>query len=343
TSMIAEILLNLKLNPTVIVGGVIKNVKANSLLGEGEYLVAEADESDGSFLFYSPFIEVITNIDKEHLDFYADYQAVKKAFANFIMRCHPEGRVILCADDPGVREVVEELSGHFLFYGFSEKADLQGKIIEEGAYPYVEVYFKGKKIGAFRLGIPGKYNALNALSAIAVALVLNLPLKKVLKVLENFKGVKRRLDFKGLYKGALLLDDYAHHPREISATLETLRALYPEKKLCIVFQPHRYTRTKALWEEFLIALKEPDILILTEIYPASEPPLPGISGESFYQGVKEIRGSKPTFFGKDLEEVKVLLERIADKNMVIVSMGAGNIYKVLEELLRETLEVYEVA
>lgn len=343
TSIIAEILLNLKLNPTVIVGGVIRNVKANSLLGKGEYLVAEADESDGSFLFYAPFIEVITNIDKEHLDFYADYQAVKKAFANFIMRCHPEGKVILCVDDPGVREVIEELSGPFLYYGFSEMAEVRGKIIEEGAYPYVEVYFKEKKIGAFRLGIPGRHNALNALGAIAVALVLNLPLKRVFKILENFKGVKRRLDFKGIYKEALLLDDYAHHPREILATLETLRTLFPEKKLCIVFQPHRYSRTKALWEEFLITLREPDILILTEIYPASEHPLPGITGESFYQAVKELRATKPTFFERDLEGVKALLERIADKELVIVSMGAGNIYKVLEELLIEKDEAYEVA
>ncbi len=343
TSMIAEILLNLRLNPTVIVGGVIRNVKANSLLGEGEYLVAEADESDGSFLYYTPFIEVITNIDKEHLDFYADFQAIKKAFASFIVRCHPEGKVILCGDDPGVREVVEELSGPFLFYGFSQGVDVQGKILEEGAYPLVEVLYRGKTLGSFRLSIPGKHNAHNALGAIAVALVLDLPIKRVLKILENFSGVKRRLDFKGIYKGALLLDDYAHHPREIAVTLDTLRKLYPERKLCLVFQPHRYSRTKALWEEFLITLREPDLLILTEIYPASEPPIPGITGESFYYAVRELRATKPTFFEREGEGIKALIEKIASEDWLILTMGAGNIYKIWDELLYKSEVNYEVA
>ncbi|MFN3406883.1 MAG: UDP-N-acetylmuramate--L-alanine ligase [Caldimicrobium sp.] len=343
TSMIAEILLNLKLEPTVIVGGVIKNVKANSLLGKGEFLVAEADESDGSFLFYSPFIEVITNIDREHLDFYADYEAIKKAFANFIMRCHPEGKVILCLDDKGVREILEDLSGPFLFYGLSEEAHVRGKIVEEGAFPLVEVYYRDTKLGTLRLNIPGKHNVLNALGAISVAKVLNLPMKKVLKILENFKGVKRRLDFKGNYKGSILIDDYAHHPREIAETLKTLRELYPQKKICLVFQPHRYTRTKALWEEFLLTLKEPDLLILTDIYPASERPLPGISGESFFYAVKDLRGLKPTFYEKDLEGVRALVETLADKEMVIATMGAGNVYKVLEELVKGQEKVYEVA
>lgn len=343
TSMIAEILLNLKLNPTVIVGGVIKNVGANSLLGEGEYLVAEADESDGSFLYYSPFIEVITNVDKEHLDFYADYQAIKKAFANFILRVHPEGKVLLCGDDEGVREIVEELSGPFLFYGFSKGVQVRGQIREEGAYPLIEVYYLEKKLGSFRLSVPGLHNALNALGAIGVAIVLNLPLKRVLKILEGFKGVKRRLDFKGIYKGALLMDDYAHHPKEITASLTTLRKLYPERKMVLVFQPHRYSRTKALWEDFLLALREPDILILTEIYPASEAPFPGITGENFFLAVKELRGTKPTFYEKGFEEIKGIIEGIASQEMVIISMGAGNIYKVLEDLLKEKEVVYEVA
>ncbi|MFN4196682.1 MAG: UDP-N-acetylmuramate--L-alanine ligase [Caldimicrobium sp.] len=343
TSMIAEILLNLKLEPTVIVGGIIRNVKTNSFLGKGEYLVAEADESDGSFLFYSPFIEVITNIDKEHLDFYADFEAIKKAFANFIMRCHPEGKVILCIDDKGIREVLEDLSGPYLFYGFSEDAHIRGKIIEGGAYPLFEIYFGDTKLGTLRLNIPGKHNVLNALGAISVAKVLNLPMKRVLKILENFKGVKRRLDFKGDYKGAFLIDDYAHHPREITETLKTLRELFPKKKICLVFQPHRYTRTKALWEEFLLTLKEPDLLILTDIYPASEKPLPGISGESFYQAVKDLRSTKPTFYEKELERVKDLIETLADKEMIIVTMGAGNVYKVLDKLGKWHEKVYEVA
>jgi UDP-N-acetylmuramate--alanine ligase len=343
TSMVAHLLLKLKLNPTVIVGGVINNVESNSLLGESEFLIAEADESDGSFLFYSPFIEVITNIDQEHLDFYADFNAVKKAFANFIMRCHPEGKVILCKDDPGVKEVTEELSGPFLFYGFSDGSDLQGKILEESAFPLIEVSFKGKKLGRFRLRVPGKHNAQNALGALAVALVLDLPISKALKALEGFSGVRRRLEYKGTFQGALLIDDYAHHPREISATLSAIRSLYPHKKILLLFQPHRYTRTKALWEDFLLALKEPEILLLTEIYPASEEPIPGISGEAFYQAVKEVRGVRPTFFEKDLKDARELLEKLASSELIIMSMGAGNIYHLLEELSEKGLEGYAVA
>lgn len=335
TSMIAEVLLGHKLNPTVIVGGVIKNIKSNSLLGKGEFLVAEADESDGSFLFYQPFIEVITNIDKEHLDFYADYEAVKRAFENFIVKCHPEGKVILCGDDPGVREVTEKLSGPFLFYGFSEGVDVKGKIVEDGAFPEVEVDYQGKRLGRFRLSVPGIHNAQNALAAIAVSLVLGLPVRKTLKILENFKGVKRRIDFKGIYKGALLYDDYAHHPREIEMVFKALRELHPEKRLCVLFQPHRYSRTKALWNDFLLVLRDPEILILTEIYPASEAPIPGVTGEAFFEAVRELRAPKPTFFESDLEKLKGLIDWIVAPDMVLLTMGAGNIYRIGEELLEE--------
>lgn len=335
TSMIAEILINLGLNPTVVVGGIINNIKSNSILGGSEYLVAEADESDGSFLLYSPFIEVITNIDREHLDFYADFPAIKRAFANFIMRVNPEGRVILCIDDPGVREAIEDLSGPFLLYGFSDEAELRGRIVKEGANPKVEVHYRGEKIGKFQLCIPGKHNALNALGAIGVAITLGLPTEKVLAVLEKFRGVKRRLEFKGIYRGAILLDDYAHHPREISATLQAIRDLYPQKKIILVFQPHRYTRTKALWEDFLLVLREPDILVLTDIYPASEVPIPGVTGESFYEAVKEVRGVRPTFFEGDLERLPELIEKLAEKETLLVTMGAGNIYKIHEKILSE--------
>ena len=344
TSMIAEVLMGLGMNPTVIVGGVINNINSNSLLGKGEFLVAEADESDGSFLFYDPFIEVITNIDKEHLDFYADFEAIKKAFASFIRKCHPEGKVILCWDDQGVREVVAELSGPFLFYGLTEGADLRGRVLEEGAYPLVEVTFRGKKLGRFRLSVPGLHNVQNALAVLAVVETLGLSTKRAIKILQTFRGVKRRMEFKGIFRGALLFDDYAHHPREIESVIKTFRELYPEKRLCVVFQPHRYSRTRALWNEFLLVLKEPELLLLTEIYPASENPLPGITGEAFYEAAREVRsGKSPTFFAETLEDVKSLLEKLASSDMVIITMGAGNIYRVGEELLKGEKRTYEVA
>ncbi|RKX60683.1 MAG: UDP-N-acetylmuramate--L-alanine ligase [Thermodesulfobacteriota bacterium] len=328
TSMIAEILISLNKNPTVVVGGIINNIKTHSILGESKYLVAEADESDGSFLCYNPYIEVITNIDKEHLDFYADFKAIKKAFINFIQKCSQEGKVILCGDDEGIKEVMEEISGPFLLYGFSENNLLKGKILEDTAYPLVEVFYKNTSLGILRLSIPGKHNVLNALGAIGVALELNLPIKKVLKILKNFKGTLRRFEFKGIWRRSILLDDYAHHPKEIEVTLETIRKVYPDKTLILIFQPHRYTRVKALWEDFLLVLKEPEILILTDIYPASETPIPGISGETFFESVKEIRNPKPTFFVKNFEDIKKLLEKLVFSNQLIATMGAGNIYKL---------------
>lgn len=338
TSMISEVLIKLQKNPTVIVGGIINNFKTHSLLGKREFLVAEADESDGSFLCYNPYIEVITNIDKEHLDFYADFNAIKRAFINFIKRCSPDGKVILCGDDPGVREILQEISGPFLLYGFSENNHLVGKIIEDSAYPKVEIYHLDEPLGTFQLSVPGKHNALNALAAIGVSLILELPISEVIKILENFRGVERRLDFKGIWRGAILLDDYAHHPTEIKATLSTVKEVYPDKKLVLIFQPHRYTRMKALWDEFLFALKDPEILILTDIYPASEKPIPGISGFTFFESIKNLRTPNPTFYGETFEEILTLLEKIGGENQIILTMGAGNIYKLHKMILREENE-----
>ncbi len=328
TSMIAEVLLGLKKNPTIIVGGIVNNLKGHSFLGSGEYLVAEADESDGSFLCYKPYIEVITNIDREHLDFYANFDAVKKAFVNFINRCAPSGQVVMCGDDRGVREVAYEISGPFLFYGFEPENHLRAVLRKNGAYPQAEVFYKGEYLGILRLNIPGRHNILNALGVVGVAISLGLPVREVLKLLSKFRGAARRLEFKGIWRGALIYDDYAHHPREIKASLEAIRELHPEKRLFLAFQPHRYTRTKALWEEFLLVLKEPEVLLLTEIYPASEAPIAGISGEHLFESLKMIRGNKPTFFARDLSGLFEILKELVEGREVIITMGAGDIYKL---------------
>ena len=339
TSMIAEVLLKLGKNPTFLVGGIVKNINTHSRVGESEYLVAEADESDGSFLCYKPFIEVITNIDREHMDFYADFTAVKKAFINFIKRCSPEGRVVLCGDDPGVREVIQEISGPFLLYGLSPENELQAKLINNAAYPAADVFFEGEYLGTLKLGVPGTHNLLNALAAVGVAIILDLPIPLVLKVLSEFRGAGRRLEFKGVYKGAILIDDYAHHPTEIKASLEALRLLYPDKRILLVFQPHRFTRLNALWEEFLLSLKGVDVLVVTEVYPASEEPIPGVSGTSFYKAIKGLRGGMPTFFVKDYSEAGKLLEELATSESVVVTMGAGDIYKLHRLILEDFEEV----
>lgn len=333
TSMIAEMLINSNKNPTVVVGGIINNIKIHSMLGKSEYLVAEADESDGSFLCYNPYIEVITNIDAEHLDFYTNFEAVKKAFVNFIKKCAPDGKVILCGDDQGVKEVLTEISGPFMLYGLSSENHLKGRILEEiNGYPLFEVRWGDKKLGCLKLSVPGRHNVYNALAAIGVGIELGLTTKEMFESLERFKGVNRRLEFKGSWRGAFLIDDYAHHPKEIKASLETLRTMYPNKQIVLIFQPHRYTRVKFLWDEFLLVLKEPDILILTEIYAASEKPIPGVSGIIFFENVKKLRINKPTFYIENFEKGKELLEKIISENQVVVTMGAGNIYKLLNLL-----------
>jgi UDP-N-acetylmuramate--alanine ligase len=337
TSMLAELLCKLGLKPTVVVGGIVNNLQSHSLLGEGTYLVAEADESDGSFLYYNPYLTIITNIDREHLDFYADFSAIKKAFQSFILRTSPEGRVILCGDDPGIRETVAELSLPFIFYGLGERNEVRGKVLSDTAYPEVAVYHGEEFLGVLKLQVPGLHNVQNALGVIACALVLGLPITEVLSVLSQFRGVKRRLELKGIAQGALIYDDYAHHPREIEVSLKALKKKHPDKRLILLFQPHRYTRTKALWEDFLLVLKEPDILILTDIYPASEKAIPGVSGEALYQAVKEVRKKKPTFYvakSKTLEVVKALLS----PGDLFVTMGAGDVYKIGEALLSATEE-----
>ena len=340
TSMLAEVFLKLNKNPTVIVGGIVNNLRTHSLLGGSEYLIAEGDESDASFLCYSPFIEVITNIDEEHLDFYADFKAIKKAFINFINRCNENGQVILCGDDKGVKEVISDISGPFLFYGFGKDNDVRGVIKKEGAFSEVEVFYREEYLGNLRLRIPGRHNVLNALAVIAVTLFLSFPIKEVLKALSQFNGVKRRLEFKGIWKGALLYDDYAHHPREIQATLSAIRNLHKEKFVIGIFQPHRYTRLKALWNEFLLALKDLEVVIVTDVYSAGESPIPAISGEVFYENLKIIRKTKPTFFAKDFREILEILNKIIEGKEVVMTIGAGDIYK-LWNYLKDLEEEYE--
>ncbi len=337
-SMIAEVLTYAGLEPTVAIGGRVNNFGVNARLGRGEYLVAETDESDGSFLALRPYIGVVTNIDREHLDFYADFQAIKRAFLKFIWRVNPEGGVVLCGDDPGVRALQAELSGNLLSYGFSEGCDLVGRLVSGGPYPRVEVSYRGQALGSFRLSVPGKHNALNALAVVGVGLFLGLSPAILFEGLARFSGVGRRLEKKGEIQGVLVYDDYAHHPAEIETTLRTLRELFPERRLLVVFQPHRYTRTRALWRDFLRVLREPDILFLTDIYPASERPLPGISGESFFRAVKNIRGDRPTLYAPDLETVGAQVEFFLSSGDVLLTMGAGDVYRVGEELLQIGIE-----
>lgn len=332
-SMIAEVLTLAGLEPTVAIGGRVNNFGVNARLGRGHYLVAETDESDGSFLILRPYLGVVTNIDREHLDFYADFKAVRKAFVRFCRRVDSEGGLVLCGDDPGVRSILPELSGNFMIYGFSDGVDLSGEVISGGPFPEIRVTYKGRPLGSFRLSVPGRHNALNALAVVGVGLRLGLSPEIIFSGLAAFSGVGRRLEKKGEIYGVEVFDDYAHHPAEVEVTLRTLRELFPDRRLLVVFQPHRYTRTRALWRDFLRVLVEPDVLFLTDIYPASEPPIPGISGESFFQAVRRVRKDKPTLFSPGLEKAVAQVEFFLSPGDVLLTMGAGDVYRVGEELL----------
>ncbi|NPB09375.1 MAG: UDP-N-acetylmuramate--L-alanine ligase [Thermodesulfobacteria bacterium] len=335
SSMIASVLTNAGLRPTVAVGGKVNGFNENAWLGQRDYLVAEADESDGSFLRMTPTVAVVTNIDAEHLDFYEDLEAVKGAFYNFFERVRPDGLLVICLDDPHLQDLYRQgLPRRVITYGFHPEAEVRGHILEEGPTAIFEVSHAGRYLGEVQLAIPGRHNVQNALAAVAVGLELGLPFEEIACGLANFTGVRRRLEIKGDTGEVLIIDDYAHHPTEIKTTIAALKATYPERRLVILFQPHRYTRTKALFEDFVRAFDEADVLLITEIYPAAETPIPGVTGERLYAALKKRRG-KETYFAETKEVLLARALHLLAPGDVVVTMGAGDVYRVAEALTEE--------
>ena len=344
SSMIAAVLTWGGLAPTVAVGGKVNGFNDNAWLGKRDYLVAEADESDGSFLRMRPNLAVVTNIDAEHLDHYRDLGAIKEAFAAFFQRVPPDGTLVLCADDPHLRELAaQEETRRVVTYGFNPEADLSAKVLEAGQQVKFQVFQQGRALGEVNLGLPGNHNVQNALAAVAVGLELGLPFPVVAQGLASFSGVRRRMEHKGDTGEILVLDDYAHHPTEIRATLEALKTAYPERRLLVLFQPHRYTRTKALFEDFITSFDLADVLLVTEIYPASEPPLEGVSGERLYRALQRRRAEKETFFAETKELLLARTLSLLAPGDVVLTMGAGDIYRVGEALVKELGGRREVA
>ena len=344
SSMLATLLTRGGLSPTVAVGGKVNGFEGNAWLGKPHYLVAEADESDGSFLKLRPQIAVITNIDAEHLDFYPSYQAIEEAFLSFVKRIEGGGLLVACKDDPGVSSLLARISRkdlQIITYGLEKEAFYTARIQETGRFSLFTVYEGGRPLGEILLKLPGRHNVQNALAAIAVSRALGLSFEKIREGFSSFSGVKRRFEEKARVGEIAIFDDYAHHPTEIRATLAAFKRAFPERRLIVVFQPHRYTRTRALFKEFLEAFEEADVLLLTEIYPASERPLPGITGEALFKALRERRGAKPTFFAG---EKALLLARLLDllkPRDVVVTMGAGDIYRLGEDLIKELGEAQE--
>jgi UDP-N-acetylmuramate--alanine ligase len=331
TSLVGQILLFAKLDPTVVIGGRVNNLRTNAKLGKGEFLVAEADESDGSFLKLNPTIAVITNIDPEHLEHYKDFEALKETFVQFANKVPFYGSIVACADHPVVQEFLPRFQRKVISYGLGDHADYTAaKIAPEGLKQEFEVFFRKEKLGKVILHLPGRHNVANALAAIAVGRELEIPFRKISQALRSFRGIERR--FQVLYDNEItVLDDYGHHPAEIRATLKALRDAFPKRRLVTLFQPHRFTRTRDLFADFTQAFEDTDLLFLTEIYPAGEEPIVGVSSRALYDA---MASEKVVFHPEKVGLAALVRERLQPGDIVL-TLGAGDITKTGHELAKD--------
>src|SRR5258706_260288 len=309
TSMVGAILAHGALDPTVIVGGRVKAVGAHARLGHGPFLVAEADESDGSFLLLTPTIAVVTNIDAEHLDYYRDLEHVQETFLNFVNRVPFYGTVVLPYDDPKAAPLRDRVKRRLLTYGFTKGADFEGSDLHvDSRGVRYRLRARGRDEGEFQLRVNGTHNARNALAATVAAWELGIPIAKIREALHEFSGVSRRLEVRGEVRGAIWVDDYGHHPTEIEAAIAALRDTYG-RRIVAVFQPHRFTRTKALSDRFRTCFTGVSELVLLPIYPAGEPPIPGVSSESLIEGIKQ-NGTASVRMAADFEQAAQIAREI---------------------------------
>ncbi len=333
TAMISQILNTAGLDPTVIIGGLLQGLDTNALHGSGEFIVAEADESDGSFLKYAPAIAAVTNIDLEHLDFYKDIEDIKDKFVQFINSVPFYGLAILCLDNEHIQDIMPRITVRHTTYGMTAQSDLQARNISfENGKSKFTVHKKDQDLGEILLNIAGQHNILNAMAGIATALELNIPFETIKKALEEIQGVKRRLEIKGKKKGIMVMDDYGHHPTEVMATLTAVRESYPDKRLIVVFQPHRYTRTQGLFDEFTRSFYQSDILMVLPIYAASEEPIPGVNSEKLVESIK-AHGHKEAIFAPDFTQALSMITHKAKQGDMVLTLGAGDVYTLGEQLV----------
>ena len=321
------------LDPTIVIGGKVDALGGNAKLGEGEFLVAEADESDGSFLKLSPVVEVVTNIDLEHLDYYRDIEHIKETFLKFIDKIPFYGAVILCLDDENIADILPQIKKRTLTYGLSPQADLHAENItwQDGRVCFV-VKDRGGEIGTLSITPPGIHNVYNALAAVCVGVELELTFSQIQKGLEGFAGVQRRMQQKGEKKGICVVDDYGHHPTEIRATLDAIKQAWPDKRLVTLFQPHRFSRTKALFKEFQTCFHKTDVLVMCDIYAASESPIEGVTSDVLLDATR-IHGQRNTHYIADVNTMAGELMPLLEDGDLVLTLGAGNIVRVGEELL----------
>jgi UDP-N-acetylmuramate--alanine ligase len=333
TSLIATVLAAGGLDPTVVIGGRLNSLGSSARLGEGDFLVAEADESDGSFLKLMPTIAVVTNIDPEHLDYYKGIEEIRETFLNFLNKIPFFGLAVLCLDHPTIQSLIPRLKKRFATYGLTTQADFQAKeIVYEGLSVTFEVLYQRDEVGRLRLNMPGLHNVYNALATVATAFELNIPFQTVQEALRDFSGIQRRFQIKGEKEDILVVDDYGHHPVEIMATLRAARTGW-KRRIIVVFQPHRYTRTQHLFHDFLTAFYDADVLILTDIYPAGEDRIEGVEAKALFEGIRDYGHKNVTYFADKKEIVDTLLRILVPGDMVI-TLGAGDIWQVADELVK---------
>jgi len=334
TSLVATVLRAAGFDPTVVVGGRMAALGSNARLGAGDLLVAEADESDGSFLRLTPTIGVITNIDPEHLDFYETYERLQDAFVEFADRVPFYGLAVLCLDHPAVQALLPRIRHRHVTYGLSSQADYAARNVRyEGLLTRFMVYRRGEPLGEFAVRMPGEHNVLNTLATIAVADELEVPLDVIKDALSTFHGVARRFTVTHEVGGVTLIDDYGHHPAEIIATLDAARRVFSERVL-VAFQPHRYTRTEQLFDEFTRAFNVADYLLIADIYAAGETPIEGVSAETLARAIAE-HGHRSVQHVAGKEELARLLAEEARPGDAVIALGAGDINKILPEVARQ--------
>jgi len=346
TSMVAAVLAAGGLDPTVVVGGRVDAMGSNARLGKSHYLVAEADESDRSFLKLSPILAVVTNIDREHMDCYRDMADVEQAFVDFIDRVPFYGMAVLCNDDERLRELLPRLARRATTYGLREGSDFRivNSEIECGRasrrYSHFSVEYRGKSLGDFHLQVPGNHNVGNATAAVAVGIGLDVDPQRVREALESFRGVDRRFQLKGTANGVSVIDDYGHHPTEIRATLAAARQCGFDN-IHVVFQPHRYTRTQDLLEEFGTAFGDADRIYVLDIYAASEKPIPGVTGERVADAIQRLGGKDARYISSFAEAARQLAS-VAQSGDMVLTLGAGNVSQLGAEIL-EQLKIHRSA
>ncbi len=333
TSLVATVLTGGNLDPTVIIGGKLKSVGSHAKMGQSEFLVAEADESDGSFLKLTPTIAVVTTLDEEHMDFYKTLDNMKEAFLTFLNNIPFYGTSVLCLDETNIQSLIPQLEKRFITYGLVSQGDYTARNIRvKGLDTQFDVFYLGDELGTIHSVAPGKHNVLNTLAAVAVGMELNLTFDTIAQSLKQFTGVQRRFEIHHNTESLVVVDDYGHHPVEIQATLKTAKDVWPDRRLVVVFQPHRYSRTQTQMEHFWSAFNDSDTLIINDIFPAGEETIKGVNAQGIVDGVRKFVHKNAEHVATPKETLK-RLSRILEPGDVFITLGAGNVWELGRDLL----------